>query len=248
MNLEIYETLTLSEIKNIIFANSRTRETRVNLPHLQLGSSKDGQLELLSTTLEIDFSLGQSLSSFYQDAQKIISAVYALDPIDLTKGFYLTCLCSKIYCAGDVIDYLLNDQHRELATLRTLFAHWESKSPDLRKRFLFSGSRDYNKLPLVASAFAEMPKDCVVVVGDARGVDAEIARLAKIAGLTLEVYPALWDLYGLKAGVMRNNQMLESGVDYVYIFMQNDSPGATHMLHQCIKYGLPFSLARHNSD
>jgi hypothetical protein len=244
----MFETLTLSEIKNIIFISKRTRDSRVNLHNLHLGSSKDGQLELLSSSLEIEFSLGQSLSSFFQDAQKIISAFQSSENMDFTKGFNLTCHCSKIYCAGAVVDYLLNDKHFDLKTIATLFDKWKTKSPDLRKRFLFSGSRDYNKLSIIKSAFAEMPLDCVVVVGDARGVDAEIARLAKFAGLTLEVYPALWDLYGLKAGVMRNNQMLESGIDYVYIFMQNDSPGATHMLHQCVRYGLPFSLARHISD
>ena len=237
--------VSLSDIKKYSHANKQARVLREHLPHLQLGRSSNDQLQLMSTSIDVEFSLGQSLSCFFQDAQKIIIALKSIRETDTSNGFYLNCHCSKIYCAGSVIDYLLHDCFYDLKKITDLMASWESNNPDRRKRILFSGSRDYNNLPLIKSSFAELPSSCVVVVGDARGVDAEVARLAIDAGIHYEIFPALWDLYGLKAGVMRNNQMLESGIDYAYIFMQNDSPGATHVLNQCLRYNLPYSLARH---
>ncbi|MBA4319413.1 MAG: hypothetical protein C0412_13515 [Flavobacterium sp.] len=52
-------------------------------------------------------------------------------------------------------------------------------------------------------------KDGVIISGGARGADTLAVKAAIECGLPFREYPAEWDKYGKKAGVLRNSLMLE---------------------------------------
>jgi hypothetical protein len=88
-------------------------------------------------------------------------------------------------------------------------------------RFLVCGGRDFDNYVLMAgvlSLFDWDPAYDVIVAGAARGADALAANYAKTHNLNLEEYPADWNANGKTAGVIRNQQMLDTGIDLVIAF------------------------------
>ena len=57
-----------------------------------------------------------------------------------------------------------------------------------------------------------------VISGAARGADIIGIDFAVINWTKLEVYPADWKKYGKRAGAIRNQQMLDSGIDLAVQF------------------------------
>lgn len=60
--------------------------------------------------------------------------------------------------------------------------------------------------------------EITVVSGGARGADRMGEEAAHAYGARLEVFPADWDKHGKAAGHIRNQQMLDSGVDVAVQF------------------------------
>lgn len=91
-------------------------------------------------------------------------------------------------------------------------------------RVIFCGSRDWHSwhpvLEAVERLHAEHP-DLVVIHGGARGADEMVDRLARKNGLPVEVFKADWEGRGHAAGPIRNQQMLDSGVQEVVAFKEN---------------------------
>ena len=85
----------------------------------------------------------------------------------------------------------------------------------------------------------------VLVHGCARGADQMAADLATgIEGVTIEGYPANWATYHRAAGPIRNQQMLDSGVDLVLAFHSDisKSKGTADMLNRARKAGIKTEL------
>ena len=59
----------------------------------------------------------------------------------------------------------------------------------------------------------QWPDDIVVVSGGAKGADSLGEEWGYCSGLEIDRFPAAWDLYGKRAGFIRNQQMLDSGID-----------------------------------
>ena len=57
-----------------------------------------------------------------------------------------------------------------------------------------------------------------VISGHARGADEYGERLANFWNIPLELYPADWETHGKAAGFIRNQEMLDSGVDLAVQF------------------------------
>ena len=85
-------------------------------------------------------------------------------------------------------------------------------------RIIVCGGRDYDTFDAVYSQLESLPKDTVIVHGAASGADSLAGKAAHLLGLDVETYPAKWVTYGKAAGLIRNKQMLESGVDLVIAF------------------------------
>lgn len=113
-------------------------------------------------------------------------------------------------------------------------------------RFFITGSRDLfiekDIKKVLANLYAKgiNPKKLIMVVGDAKGVDATATKLWQKAGLRIEIYQAEWEEHGKKAGMLRNMAMLSSGVDYGYGFCKNNSKGTNGMLNLASEQGVPF--------
>lgn len=58
----------------------------------------------------------------------------------------------------------------------------------------------------------------VIISGCARGADQYGEKLAEFWHIPVERYPADWETHGKKAGFIRNQQMLDSGVDFAIQF------------------------------
>lgn len=95
-------------------------------------------------------------------------------------------------------------------------------------RILVCGGRDFRDRQLLVDTLNQIVKpNDQIIHGGAKGADAlahaytnywsrfhfEDAQLA-----TPEVYPAQWNLYGKRAGPIRNQQMLDTGIDLVVAF------------------------------
>lgn len=84
------------------------------------------------------------------------------------------------------------------------------------------GGRDFTDRGRVQDALQELPADAVLVHGDGSGADRLAAQVWAAAGRMHEAHPADWARYGKAAGVIRNREMVDSGVDLVLAF-----PGGT---------------------
>lgn len=92
-------------------------------------------------------------------------------------------------------------------------------------RLLVTGSRDFKDWALLFEALdGLLDQDLQVVVGDCpTGADL-LAREFSEAFIGLsEVYEADWKTWGKKAGPLRNQRMIDSGVDLCYGFLQPGS-------------------------
>ena len=112
-------------------------------------------------------------------------------------------------------------------------------------KVLICGDRNYNDVDIIGDFIYSLPKDTIIIEGEAKGADS-LARDAAIKlGLQVERYPAQWGLYGRKAGVLRNLQQLQEGKpDYVVGYHNNvkSSKGTKNMLSISIKAGVPTYL------
>jgi len=92
-------------------------------------------------------------------------------------------------------------------------------------RVIVTGSRHWTDVAEVERALLRLPRDAVIVHGAARGLDAIAARVAVEQGLTVEAHPADWGSHGRAAGPIRNQAMVDLGVDECLAFPLPDSVG-----------------------
>ena len=86
-------------------------------------------------------------------------------------------------------------------------------------RVLVCGGRNYRDQSTVDEALLPYATpDAVIVNGAAGGADTLAQRFAERFGVRSEQYPADWRKHGRAAGPIRNQQMLDSGVDIVIAF------------------------------
>jgi hypothetical protein len=92
--------------------------------------------------------------------------------------------------------------------------------------------------------------DFVLVHGAARGADSLAAEWAESRALPAEAHPADWDHLGRRAGVIRNSEMLASGVDLVVAFHDDlrNSKGTRHMVTIARAAEVPVKLVTHQSE
>jgi SLOG family YspA-like protein len=92
-------------------------------------------------------------------------------------------------------------------------------------RLLVAGGRDYYDYRFIDKILTEWlseqdmeSQEITLVHGDAAGVDRIAAQWAKFNDLTPEPHPADWKNKGRAAGVIRNEEMIRSGIDYAILF------------------------------
>lgn len=124
-------------------------------------------------------------------------------------------------------------------------------------RVIIAGSRDFNDYALLEkecnrifsklahlgyfSLWVQESQDSIEIVsGTARGADQLGERFAEQYGISVKRFPANWNLYGKRAGYLRNEEMaLYAKEDNgVLIAFWNGSKGTKHMIDLANKHGL----------
>jgi len=108
-----------------------------------------------------------------------------------------------------------------------------------------TGSRNglsHNQALRAMELIASLPAGSVVVHGDARGADSQLADMARGAGLVVEDHPAEWDRLGRRAGPVRNVKMVDLGADTVWAFPDADSRGTWHCVALARMAGIPTEI------
>lgn len=105
-------------------------------------------------------------------------------------------------------------------------------------KVIVAGSRTIANRGLIAKAMTDSGfRIDEVVCGCARGVDTEAAFIAKMRGIPIKEFPADWDLYGKRAGYIRNAQMADYA-DALILIWDGKSRGSANMLKQAREKGL----------
>ena len=110
-------------------------------------------------------------------------------------------------------------------------------------RLLVCGSRHWSNEKAIRKQLQRLPKNTIIIHGaqkrwdsDERrytGADYLAGEIAKELGFKVEEYPADWDRFGKKDGMLRNKQMLEEGKpDRIIAFTLDlsTSNGTRHMV------------------
>jgi hypothetical protein len=110
-----------------------------------------------------------------------------------------------------------------------------------------------NKISIITNGLAKVlldlnkqeiyKKDIVIVHGDCpTGADAMIDWIAQYWNMTVEKHLAAWDIYGKKAGFVRNKRMVSLGAYICLAFCYNESIGTMMTVNLCNKAKIPVVL------
>jgi hypothetical protein len=113
-------------------------------------------------------------------------------------------------------------------------------------KIVVAGSRgfnDYEKLKSVLDELIEnTSKEGVEIIsGTAKGADKLGEKYANETGLKVVRFPANWDLYGKRAGYLRNVDMAKYGTHCV-CFWDGISKGTSHMINIAKQEGLELKI------
>ena len=106
-------------------------------------------------------------------------------------------------------------------------------------RVLVCGGRDYADMDRVREALDGLdPAPEYLIEGGARGADRLAKGWAHMRGVPVLTYPAKWDEFGKRAGILRNAEMLEHGKpDLVVAFP--GGRGTADMVQRAERAGVP---------
>lgn len=103
-------------------------------------------------------------------------------------------------------------------------------------RLLISGSRYYSNLPEIEKEIDKIvlqlgkPQEVTLIHGACpTGVDSVIDSIAQKKGWKSQVFPADWR-QGLRAGPLRNQEMVDSRPDWALLFLSPESRGTKDTL------------------
>lgn len=85
--------------------------------------------------------------------------------------------------------------------------------------------------------------DIRIITGMAIGVDTAALRFAEFHEYEIIKMPANWDKYGKKAGILRNQEMVEIA-DAALCFWDGKSLGTKDMIKRVLKKGIPFIMVK----
>lgn len=108
-------------------------------------------------------------------------------------------------------------------------------------RVLVCGSRSWSDYAAISDQLSLVSSGVglVVVHGGAMGADTVAANYALRSGIPTEVFYADWDKYGKRAGILRNNEMLDTRPDLVLAFWDGKSRGTKHTIDEARRRGIP---------
>ena len=114
-------------------------------------------------------------------------------------------------------------------------------------RVLICGDRNWTDVKAIEDYVRTLPKDTVVIEGEASGADSIARRVAEKYGLKVVAYVAQWTTYGRAAGPIRNRQMLEEGKPDIVVAFHNNiesSKGTKNCLRQAEALGIKIMIKK----
>jgi len=114
-------------------------------------------------------------------------------------------------------------------------------------KVVIAGSRNFNDYDYLKRQLKPY-KITHIISGGAKGSDALAEKYAKENNISIEVIKPEWDLYGKKAGMIRNEIMLKKlgKKDLAIFFWDNESPGTKHGINFCKKNKIPHIVFNYN--
>jgi len=109
-------------------------------------------------------------------------------------------------------------------------------------RVIVCGSRKWSNAAAVYGRITELPSDTTIIEGNASGADRLAAQAARALGMSWESYSPAWIIHGRRAGVIRNQQMLDLGADLVLAFWDGRSRGTADMIRRAKAAGVPVEV------
>lgn len=111
-------------------------------------------------------------------------------------------------------------------------------------KVLVCGDRNWNDPKLIKLRLKKLSRNTIIIHGAARGADTLAGIAAKELGMEVIEFPAKWNIYGIAAGPIRNQQMLEQNPDLVIAFHDDidSSKGTKDMMNRAKRKGIPTEL------
>ena len=115
-------------------------------------------------------------------------------------------------------------------------------------KVIIAGSREFDNYDLLAKKVdfflqnkinkTKLYSNIEIVSGTAKGADTLGEKYAKERGFALKQFPADWELYGKRAGYVRNKQMRDYA-DICIVFWDGKSRGSKHMIDLAKETNMP---------
>jgi hypothetical protein len=118
-------------------------------------------------------------------------------------------------------------------------------------RIIIAGSREFNDYKLLKTSIKDILKNISleeinkikIISGTARGADQLGERFANQFKLEVVKFPAKWDIYGKRAGYLRNEEMAKYSIEddnygMLVAFWDGKSRGTNHMINLAKNHGL----------
>ena len=131
-------------------------------------------------------------------------------------------------------------------TVDEIIKEVKDETPEMR--IIVAGSRNFSDFDFLCSSLDSLISDhpgykIVIVSGTAHGADEMGEKYAVMNGFDVAKFPAQWDLYGKRAGFIRNQEMLDyilsdGAFPYLLAFWDGESKGTKHMLSIAAKAGI----------
>jgi len=116
-------------------------------------------------------------------------------------------------------------------------------------RVLICGDRNYRNAKAMFHYLSIVPKDTIIIEGEAKGADTIAWVCCEILGLKYISFPVDWSAYHKAAGVLRNQQMLTEGAPELVVFYHDnldESRGTIDMITRADKSGIPVEAGPDN--
>ncbi len=108
-------------------------------------------------------------------------------------------------------------------------------------RVLICGDRNYRNAKSMFHYLSTVPKDTIIIEGEAKGADTIAWVCCEILGLKYISFPANWAAYHKAAGVKRNQEMLDQGKPDLVVFYHDnldESRGTIDMITRADRAGI----------
>lgn len=117
-----------------------------------------------------------------------------------------------------------------------------------RFQVIIAGGRDFNDYALLERKCDRLFRNrrpTAIISGLARGADSLGARYARERGIDVMEFPADWGRFGKRAGIIRNQSMLQEA-DALVAFWDGISRGTGNMIGIARKAGIPVRIIRYS--